>query len=514
MHTAIRSLCVLSLSAALCAPGPVLAATVTRAEAGTVSGAGAGTGTGAGAGLSAYDHQRLQWTSCPGIDDPRLQCASVRVPLDYAHPGRRAISVTISRLPATDPARRRGVLLTTGGGPGGAGVPLPLQLSQSLDPAVLATYDLIGFDERFVERSTPITCGQPGEEPGGFWVRVDGYQSFDATRRQAAALARDCARHAGWALPYATTANAARDMDVIRAVLGERTISYLGGSYAALIGVAYSSLFPARLDRLVLDSPPDYDNVWRSFELGRTAAMESNYNAFLASLAQSDALYHLGTTPAQVGTAITTVLHQANAQPIVAGDHAWTFGELGYLLVVATYFQQLWQVVALDFVSIRAGMPPPVPLEVFPAALPGTPGVPADNHTAVNLAFRCGDNSWPHRSDTYQDDLILYSRLYPVYGPANADIGPCAFWPVSRDNTIPLSANRARGALITAALLDAAVPLPNSLATHAAIRGSRLVTVDLRVHTPLLSGQGDTCMTSTVTVYLLTGQLPGSDLAC
>jgi hypothetical protein len=132
----------------------------------------------------------------------------------------------------------------------------------------------------------------------------------------------------------------------------------------------------------------------------------------------------------------------------------------------------------------------------------------------VNLAFRCGDNTWPRRVDTYQDDLDLYSRLYPVYGPANADIGPCAFWPVSRDNTIPLSNNRARSALITAALLDAAVPLPNSLATHAAIHGSRLVTVDQRIHTPLLSGQGNACMTSAVTTYLLTGQLPPTDLSC
>jgi pimeloyl-ACP methyl ester carboxylesterase len=508
MRTAVRSLCALSLLVTLCAPGPVLAATSTQADTAPASTAEAD------AGLSAYDHQRLQWAACTGIDDPRLQCATVRVPLDYAHPERRAISVTISRLPATDPARRRGVLLTTGGGPGGAGVPLPLQLSQTLDPAVSATYDLIGFDMRFVERSTPITCGQPAEEPGGYWLRVDGYQSFDTTREQAAALARDCARYAGWALPYATTANAARDMDLIRTALGERGISYLGGSYAALLGVAYDALFSKRLDRLVLDSPPDYDAIWRSFELGRTAAMEANYNAFLAWLAQNDGTYHLGTTPAQVGSAITTVLHQADTQPIAAGGHAWSFAELGYLLVLATYFQQLWQVVAIDFVSIQAGTPPPVPLEIYPAALPGTTGVPADNHTAVNIAFRCGDNAWPRRSDAYQDDLSRYSSLYPVYGPANANIGPCAFWPVSRDNTIPLSASRPHSALITAALLDAAVPLPNSLATHAAIHGSRLVTVDERVHTPLLSGQGGACMTSAVNTYLLTGQLPATDLAC
>ena len=464
---------------------------------------------------TADQHGRtLTWTACAGVANPAVRCAAVRVPLDHAHPSGRAISITISRLPAGDPSRRRGVLLTTGGGPGSAGVPLPDQLSHILDPAVVASYDLVGFDMRFVERSTPISCGQPTEEPGGFWVRVAGYQPFGRTAAQAAAVARDCARYAGWALPFATTANAARDMDVIRAALGEQRISYLGGSYAALLGVAYRTLFPARVDRLVLDSPPDYDTVWRPYEVGRTAAMEDNYDAFLAWLAAGDASYHLGATPRQVSAAVSAAFRRADAQPIVAGGHAWTFGELGYLFVLATFFEQLWPVVALDFTAILAGAAPPVPLEVLPAALPGTPGVPADNHTAVNLAFRCGDSPWPRDLDTYRRDLAVYSGLYPVYGAADPDVGPCAFWPVSRDNTLPLSANRPGGALITAALHDAAVPPANSLATHAAIRGSRLVTVDRRVHTPLLSGQADACMTGAVTEYLLTGVLPDTDLAC
>jgi pimeloyl-ACP methyl ester carboxylesterase len=340
---------------------------------------------------------------------------------------------------------------------------------------------------------------------------VAGYQSFDATATEAAAMARDCERNAGWALPFATTANAARDMDIIRAVLGEPRVSYLGGSYAALLGVVYSTLFPGRIDRLVLDSPPDADTVWRPYELGRTAAMESNYDAFVAWLAGADTTWHLGTTPARVGSTIVAALQRANAQPIVAGGHAWTFGELGYLFVLATFFEQLWPVVALDFTAILGGAAPPVPLDVRPS---DPPGVPADNQTAVNLAFRCGDNAWPRRPDTYRDDLAVYSGQFPVFGASNPNIGPCAFWPVHRDNTVPLSANRARGALITAALRDAAVPLPNSIATHAAIRDSRLVTVDRRVHVPLLSGQGDACMTEAVTRYLVTGELPATDLAC
>lgn len=291
-------------------------------------------------------------------------------------------------------------------------------------------------------------------------------------------------------------------------------ISYVGGSYAALLGVVYSTLFPDRTDRLVLDSPPNLDTVWREFELRRTGAMEENFAAFLDWLAANDATYHLGATAAQARATITAALTRANAEPIVAGDHAWTFGELGNLFLLATLFDQLWPVVALDAAAIFAGSPPTIPLAILPSALPGAPGVPADNHTAVNLAFRCGDHGWPRDLDGYQRDLAALGSRFPVYGPANANVNPCAFWPFARDATPPLSASRASGALVLAALHDAAVPLPNSVATQAAIRGSRLVTVDRRVHAPLFSGQTTACMAAAVTGYLVAGRLPATDLAC
>ncbi|TDB76266.1 alpha/beta fold hydrolase [Micromonospora sp. KC723] len=456
----------------------------------------------------------LAWRACPGVGDTRLRCATVQVPLDHARPAGPTIDIMISRLPATDPALRRGVLVTTGGGPGGAGVPEPLSLAAILDPAVLARYDIVGFDMRFVERSTPITCGQPEEEPGGYWVRTATYQSLKDTAAEARAYARACARHAGWALPFATTAQAARDMDAIRAGLGERRLSFLGGSYAALLGVAYGTLLPHRVDRFVLDSPVDYDLVWRRAELDRLPAFEENYAAFTGYIATNSAAYGLGATPAEVAETLRQAFAEAAVEPIVAGDHAWTAGELGSLAVIATFFEHLWPVVALDLAAILAGIPPPIPLDPRPAALPGTPGVPADNHTAVNMAFRCGDNAWPRDLATYRRDLARLGTRYPVFGPSIANLNPCAFWSVSRDNTPPLATNRAPAALVVAALRDASVPLANSIATARAIAGSRLVTVDRRTHVPLLSGQANACLTGEVTAYLVHGQLPKQDTAC
>jgi pimeloyl-ACP methyl ester carboxylesterase len=433
------------------------------------------------------------------------------VPLDYTRPAAGTISIAVSRLPATDPAHRRGVLVTTGGGPGEPGVPLPDQLAHTLDPAVVADYDLVGFDPRFVERSTPITCGQPGEEPGGYWVRTQTYQTFAATAVQARRYAQDCVRNAGWALPYATTANVARDMDRIRAALGEDRISYLAGSSAATVGALYAALYPGRVDRFVLDSPPAPGQIWRPYELDRAAALEAGYGAFTTWLAGNDAGYHLGSTPPAVRAALRGLLDRAYAAPIPAGGHAWTGAELGYLALLATLFEQLWPVVALDLAAIGAGAAPPVPVEIRPVS---PAGVPADNHTAANLAYRCADRSWPHSPTRYVRDLAGYGERFPVYGPAVANINPCAFWPPRPDTTVPTATDRTAGVLVIAATRDASVPIANARAVAQAIRGSRLVSVDAQVHVPLLSGYPAACLQPTVTGYLLTGALPATDLSC
>ncbi|MEU7913663.1 alpha/beta fold hydrolase [Microbispora bryophytorum] len=454
----------------------------------------------------------LRWGDCAGVDDPALRCAEVTVPLDHRRPRGRTITIAISRLPATDPARRRGVLLTTGGGPGGPGVPLP-SLAPLLSPEVRARYDLIGFDIRFVERSTPIGCGQAVEEPGGYRVRTAGPGSLPTDAAEARAYARDCVRAAGWALPHATTANAARDMDVIRAALGEEKISYLGGSYAGMLGAVYAVLFPGRVDRFVLDSPVNPDNAWRPYELDRTPAFEAGTGAFAAWTAERDAEYGLGGTAREVTDAVSGLIRRAGSAPIVVAGHAWTSGELGTLLVAGIYDERTFGLVAAAFADIAAGREPYVPFPLRPLPPPGVPGVPADNHTATNMAYRCGDGPWPRDLRDYQRDLASYSARYPLFGPANANITPCAFWPRIADEPVRLPAGRAPGVLVTAALRDVAAPVANSRAVAAGIRGSRMVTIDAHTHAPY-PAFGDACLNGRVDAFLVTGTLPPADVAC
>ncbi|MEV4326357.1 alpha/beta fold hydrolase [Microbispora rosea] len=457
--------------------------------------------------------QELRWGDCAGVGDPALRCAEITVPLDHRRPRGRTITIAISRLPATDPALRRGVLLTTGGGPGGPGVPLTSSLAPLLPPEVRARYDLIGFDIRFVERSTPIGCGQEVEEPGGYRVRTATPGSLPADAAEARAYARDCVRAAGWALPYATTANAARDMDMIRAALGEEKISYLGGSYAGMLGAVYAALFPGRVDRFVLDSPVDPKTAWRPYELGRTPAFEAGTAAFAAWTAERDAEYGLGGTAREVTDAVAELIRRAATAPVVVAGHAWTSGELGTLLVAGIYDERSFGLVAAAFADIAAGREPYVPFPVRPLPPAGVPGVPADNHTATNMAYRCGDGPWPRELHDYRRDLASYSARYPLFGPANANITPCAFWPRIEDEPVRRPAGRAPGVLVTAALRDVAVPVANSRAVAAGIPGSRMVTVDAHTHAPY-PAFGDACLNGEVGAFLTTGTLPPADVAC
>lgn len=457
--------------------------------------------------------QHLRWGECAGVADPALRCATVTVPLDHRDPRGRTITLTISKLPATDAARRRGVLLTTGGGPGGPGVPLPAQLAPALSAEVRAQYDLIGFDMRFVERSTPIGCGQPVEEPGGYWLRTATPGSFPADAAAARRYAQACAAASGWALPHATTANVARDMDVIRAALGEQKISYLGGSYAGMVGAAYHALFPRRVDRFVLDSPVYGAPGWRRSELDRIPAFEAGAQAFFAWIAERDAAYGLGSSAAQVQESILGVLARAAAEPVVIAGGPWTSADLGSLLVAGIYSEQTFALVAAAFSAIAAGREPFVPFPIRPLPPQGVPGVPADNHTAVNIAFRCADGDWPRGLGVYRRDLAGYTERYPLFGPSMANVTPCAFWPAAADPRRPASHGRGPGVLVTGALRDVAVPIAGSRAVAAAIPGSRLVTIDAQAHAPF-PAYGDACLNAAVNDFLGTGRLPRTDVAC
>jgi pimeloyl-ACP methyl ester carboxylesterase len=461
-------------------------------------------------GLAEYYHQRLTWEACPGSADATITCAVVKVPLSYAAPGGRSISLMIDRLPASTPGSHP-ILLTNPGGPGGQGLPTPGQLRGELPASVLNTYDIIGFDPRFIGRSTPISCGQPAEDVGGIWMRWPHPGSFPTDVAAARDRAQACAANSGWALPYATTANTARDMDIIRGVLDAARTSFLGFSYGGYLGAVYTALFPRRTDRFVLDSPVDPSHIWYGFGLERAGALETALDTFCGWLAGNDSTYHFGTSGPAVRQTWNALVAAADVNPIKTSDGlVWTGDLIRALTWILLYSDHNYPVLAGDLAALAAGQPVPFP----PPPPIGEPaGVPPDNNTAAYLAITCGDAPSSRDPEFYRHMVAVESAKFPFLGGEQANITPCAFWPFQPGSPVSLTGDHAPGVLVVDSDGDPATPYSGSQLIQADIPGSRLITLHASVHVPY-PGYGNACVNNAVNSYLATGQLPPTDLQC
>ncbi|AZM52229.1 alpha/beta hydrolase [Streptomyces sp. WAC 01529] len=451
----------------------------------------------------------LRWGRCPAdqkeLNEAGARCAKVTVPLDYADPGGRTIRLTISRVKAKSP-ERRGILLSNPGGPGGTGLAHTLALRPALKD-VADHYDLIGFDPRFLGESTPITCGAaPRPAPAG--PTTTPRADFEASVRAARDTARRCREHGDNAelLPHASTRNVARDMDAIRAALGERRLSYYGVSYGADLGAVYTQLFPRRADRIVLDSSTD--------------PAATQYELFQRSGAPAEA-----ALDGAVRSDIRELLRRAERHPLpVEGErlNAPLLRMIFKQLVQhEEYDPQLASVVA-DLKKAATGEEiEPGPALAGLLELLSSPEL--ESGMVGGAIFMCGDGGWPAGGwpkdpQTYWKNMQRSRATQPVFGPyVNGMIAPCAFWGgeprepgTEIGNDVP--------ALLLQARHDNNVPYEGALALHRRLTGSRLLTADIRAHG--VYGRGSDgltpvpCADRAVNTYLREGKLPAADLTC
>ncbi|WP_043262831.1 alpha/beta fold hydrolase [Streptomyces sp. CT34] len=227
----------------------------------------------------------LAWHDCHTDSTPaRLECATVTVPLDWSRPTGQKIDLAVDRLPATDPAKRIGVLLTNPGGPGGSGVQDVATEGAGPGPEfdiLHERFDVIGFDPRGVGSSTPIRCPVPlrSASVSSFPTKESGYrQLLDANRR----AGTECARRTGPLIHHVDTVSAARDIEAIRIALGEKTVSLLGGSYGTELFSAYIALHPRQVRAAVLDGAVDHTrSTWQAAQ-DEAAATEDAFHRFAA----------------------------------------------------------------------------------------------------------------------------------------------------------------------------------------------------------------------------------------
>ncbi|MFI8829570.1 alpha/beta hydrolase [Streptomyces afghaniensis] len=495
---------VLATSTATAAPATPSTASLSAAEGGA---------------LDRYVKQKPRWKRCEADSPAEFQCATIKAPLDYRVPGGKRIELAISRIRSTAPGKRHGVLFSNPGGPGGQGLYMPLDLQELLPESARRKYDLIGFDPRGVGRSNPVSCDLEPEEEN--WLRPYKEETFAKDVSWARVVADKCRDKAGDTLAHITTRNTARDMDLLRAILGEKKISYLGYSYGTYLGAVYTQLFPGRADRFVLDSAVDPARAWRGMIQWWAEGAEPAFDRWTEWAADRSEKYGLGGTPKEVDRTFWDLVAQADEKPIEVDGQPTTGDDIRSGMRRAVFSPEYATEVVVELMKAATGRPASAEkLAAFTG--PGRTGtsraadaaeVPADNMTASFWAVVCGDNSaaWSRDPESYRREAIEDKGRYPLYGDFASSIKPCAFWDRSVERATKM--NNKVGSLVVQNEWDSQTPLPSGQALHADLKGSKMVAV--------LGGEGhgvypsgNACTDGTVTTYLLTGRLPGKDVTC
>jgi pimeloyl-ACP methyl ester carboxylesterase len=458
----------------------------------------------------------LVWGPCtdPVLTQAHADCALLTVPLDYADPTGPTIQLALSRVEHTAPdAQYQGVMLVNPGGPGGSGLELST-LGQFVPNRVGSDYDWIGFDPRGVGASKPaLSCDNNyfGANRANYAPFTPDLQQTWLTRSQGYAQA--CGKANLPLLQHMSTIDSAKDMDSIRSALGVDQLNYYGFSYGTYLGQVYSTLYPQRVRRMVLDSNVDPRNVWYQANLNQDVAFNNNINTWFSWVAKYDNVFHLGDNQLTVQRAFYTAENALSGKPAggKVGPDEWTD-----LFEQAAYYRFGWVDMGNALSAWINHQDPGGLINLYQQA--DSPG--DDNEFAVYLAVQCTDVQWPTAWITWQrDNWQTYAKApFETWGNAwyNA---PCIYWPAKAGTPVTVDGSQVAGALLIDETLDAPTPYEGSLEVRQLYPNSRLIA-EPGGTTHADSLFGDLCVDDQIADYLGTGKLPprkagnGPDTTC
>ncbi|OWA08092.1 proteinase [Streptomyces sp. CS113] len=470
--------------------------------------------------LSPYYGQKLAWRDC-GV--PGFQCATMKAPLDYAKPGEGDVRLAVARKKATGPGKRLGSLLVNPGGPGGSAIGYLQQYAGIGYPAkVRAQYDMVAVDPRGVARSEPVECLDGPE--------MDAYTQTDVTPDDAGErdelvdaykeFAEGCGADAPKLLRHVSTVEAARDMDVLRAVLGDEKLTYVGASYGTFLGATYAGLFPDRTGRLVLDGAMDPSLPARRLNLEQTEGFETAFQSFAKDcVRQSDCpLGDKDTTPDQVGKNLKSFFDDLDAKPLPAGDadgRKLTESLATTGVIAAMYDEGAWQQLRESLTSAIKEKDGAGLLILSDSYYEREADGGYSNLMFANAAVNCLDLPAAFSSpDEVRDALPEFEKASPVFGEGLAWSSlNCAYWPVKpTGEPHRIEAAGATPIVVVGTTRDPATPYRWAEALSDQLSSGRLLTYEGDGHTAY--GRGSACIDSAINTYLLSGTAPDDGKRC
>jgi pimeloyl-ACP methyl ester carboxylesterase len=410
---------------------------------------------------------RVDWRPCPNYSDEvlaylgfrredygefrelmaRTECGTVEVPLDHRDTSGEKITIALTRVKASDARRRLGSLAVNPGGPGGSGYLMPhdllLRSGTGIGAALNERYDLIGFDPRGVGYSTKYDCDQDLRLPTRPITEPQARQWY----AELSASNKSCSESNPAFLRQLTTLTVARDLDRLRAALGERELGYFGVSWGTFLGAVYRSQFPRHVSRMWLDSTAVPELKLDEFEATRSKAMHDNFLRMTNWLARHTE-YGFGDTNQAVLTSLKALMADFDSHPRRFDDVPFSV-DGSWIAFFSTLEQPFWPEAARMMADLRDATGPNAPESfrqwVGPEPQPPPAGAPEFDNPTMGMAVMCNEDLGTRDFETtweaYQQRLVDE----PVTGSLSFPVPTCAGWTLDPQ---PVKLRRSNASLV------------------------------------------------------------------
>ncbi len=479
------------------------------------------------AGLERFYTQELTFGPCAdyattdadakAFANDTFQCARLEVPLDYENPDGRTAQIALLRVPARgEPGSRIGSILTNPGGPGFAGMSLANDLATSLaDSPITERFDLIGFDPRGVGASTPaLDCLTDAEsEPG---VRNTGLWGQNYTEEDTRQLYEQCAERSGGAdvLAHVGTRDVVRDMDVLRAVLGDEQLTFVGYSYGTRLGAIYAETFSQNVRALVLDGPVDPTTGTAERRLVQFESFQESFENFAAFCAQNPDC-PLGTDPAQATAVFQQLVQPLFDEPLTTADGR-QLSDLEAVtgVMFALNIEELWPVLIQAIAELKAGNGD-ILMRMRDTSAQRSPDGSYSNFGDALTAIDCLDEEryTPEQQTDMMRGIYAVAPFMDTGRPVTAR-NICEHWPVQPTLGYPYAQNieGLPETLIVSVTRDPATPHSGGISLAETLGGT-LLTVEGEQHGVALTDD-NACVNDIVADYLINLELPDEGATC
>jgi len=462
--------------------------------------------------LARYYAQDLDWRPCQ-----ELECATLTVPRDYRDPQAGDISISVNRA-RTRSANRLGAIVINPGGPGGSGFDFTGYVAGVVMPSVAARYDVVGFDPRGVGRSAPVSC-LTGRQTTA-WLRTDlspdTAAEEEALMRRAAVIGTGCLTMSPALARNVSSEDTVRDMDILRAVLGQEQLNFLGFSYGTYLGARYAERFPDRVGRFVLDGAVDPSLDVMEISRGQSAGFQDAFQRFAANCARSSSC-PAGRSASAVTAWVNRLLQRLDRFPLPTDQGpALNQAQAINAIFFSLYSKDSWG-------SLRAGLADAgvgdgtglQTLADYYADRIG-PNEYGSNQNSAFYAISCWDFPAPPGREGLRAAAQAWSAKAPVPELARAmswGNAPCTTWFGHADQPpAPVATTTSAPILVVGTRHDPATPFTWAQSLHAQLPTSTLLTYQGDGHTAY--GSGSSCIDRAIDAYFLTGATPAPGTSC